>query len=308
MKVLVTGATGFVGACLARRMAEQGHEVHVFARETSNRWRIRDIADQLTEHAVDLTDEAGVQTAVSQIRPEAIFHLATYGGFADQRDTIAIVKANFMGTINLVRACERVGFNIFINTGSSSEYGIKHEPMKETDLAEPLGDYGVSKLASTVFCQSEAAIKKLPIVTVRLFSPFGFWDDPKRLIPYVIQSLLKHEAPRLSTPNSVRDYIFIEDIVHFYQKLAAMPEVATGIYNAGAGRQTSIGEVVAAIRELLGSEIAPVWGAYPAPRVEPAVWLADTSKAARIGWQAQTGLQEGLRRTIEWEKGRLQSN
>ena len=164
MKVLVTGATGFVGACLARRMVEQGYEVHVFSREKSNRWRIADLADRLVDHFVDLTDADCVQTAIERIRPDGIFHLATYGGFADQQDTTAIVGANFLGTVNLLRACERVGFQFFINTGSSSEYGIKQEPMRETTIAEPIGDYGVSKLAATVFCQSEAVQKNLPIL------------------------------------------------------------------------------------------------------------------------------------------------
>jgi nucleoside-diphosphate-sugar epimerase len=305
MKVLVTGATGFVGACLARRMVEQGYEVHVFSREKSNRWRIADLADRLVDHFVDLTDADCVQTAIERVRPDGIFHLATYGGFADQQDTTAIVGANFLGTVNLLRACERVGFQFFINTGSSSEYGIKQEPMRETTIAEPIGDYGVSKLAATVFCQSEAVQKNLPIFTIRLFSPYGYWDDPKRLIPYVIQSFLKQEAPRLSTPHSVRDYIFIEDILRLYQHIAQAPQLPTGIYNAGSGRQTSLGEVVDLIREIVGSTVAPAWGSVGVKRTEPAVWLADTDKTRQIGWQAAIDLREGLRRTIEWEKRRV---
>lgn len=306
MKVLVTGATGFVGACLARHMVAQGHEVHVFTREKSNRWRIQDLLGQMREHFVDLTDADCVQTAISHIRPEGIFHLATYGGFADQQDTTAIVTANFLGTVNLLRACERVGFDFFINTGSSSEYGIKQEPMRETDVAEPVGDYGVSKLAATAFCHSEAVQKELPIVTIRLFSPYGYWDDPKRLIPYVIQSFLKNEVPLLSTTHSVRDYIFIEDILQLYQKMAETPKLAGGIYNAGSGLQTSIGEVVKIIREIMGSEIVPAWGSIGAKRMEPSVWVADTDKTRQLGWQARVDLREGLRRTIEWQKEAVQ--
>ena len=302
MKILVTGATGFVGACLARHMLTQGHDVHIFAREKSNRWRIRDISTQLTSHAVDLADADGVQAAVSQIRPEGVFHLATYGGFADQQDTAAIIAANFIGTVNLVRACEKVGYDFFINTGSSSEYGAKQEPMKETDVAAPLGDYGVTKLASTAFCQSEAALKELPIVTIRLFSPYGPWDDPKRFIPYLIKSLVMNEAPHLSTPHSVRDYIFIEDILQLYQRLAETPKLTGGIYNAGSGVQSSLGEVVDALRDILGSKLEPSWNAVGIKRPEPSVWVADNTKARNLGWSACIGLREGLRRTVEWQK------
>ena len=302
MKVLVTGATGFVGACLSRCLVEQGHEVHIFTRNTSNRWRIHDLADSLQDCPVDLTNQEQVENAVRKIQPEGIFHLATYGGFAEQRNTQTIISANIMGTVNLLRACEQVGFEYFINTGSSSEYGFKSAPMRETDEAAPIGDYGVSKLAATAFCQSEAIAKGLPIVTVRLFSPYGYWDDPKRLIPYVIQAFLNGESPRVSTPQSVRDYVFIEDVLQLYLKLASTPQLAGGIYNAGSGQQSSIGEVVETIRQILGSKITPSWGSIDAKRPEPSVWVADTAKTRELGWTASTGLAEGLRRTIEWHK------
>lgn len=302
MKILVTGATGFVGACLARHMVAQGHDVHVFTREKSNRWRIQDITGQLCEHAVDLTDAESVQAAVSKIRPAGIFHLATYGGFAAQQDTVAIIKANIMGTVHLVRACEKVGFDYFINTGSSSEYGIRQDPMKESDVAAPLGDYGVSKLAATAFCQSEAVLKGLPIVTIRLFSPYGLWDDPKRFIPYVIKSFSNNVIPQLSTPTSVRDYIFIEDILQLYQRLAETPKLSGGIYNAGSGIQTFLGEVVAIIQDILGTEIVPSWNAVGKKRPESSVWVADTSKSRQLGWQPRITLREGLRRSIEWQQ------
>ena len=213
MSILVTGATGFVGACLTRRLLEMGHEVHIVARWTANRWRIADIAPHLVQHDVDLRDAYAVEQAVASIRPDKIFHLATYGGFSFQKDVVAIYAANFLGTVNLVRACEKVGFDCFMHTGSSSEYGIKTGPMKESDLLEPLGDYAVSKAAATLFCRSEALQKGLPIVTLRIFSPYGPWDDPQRLIPYGIDALLNGTAPALSSSASVRDYIYIDDVM-----------------------------------------------------------------------------------------------
>lgn len=85
MRVLVTGATGFVGACLTRKLLELGHDVHIFVRQESNQWRIADIAKELILHSVDLCDAQAVEQAVSVIKPEYIFHLATYGGFSFSR-------------------------------------------------------------------------------------------------------------------------------------------------------------------------------------------------------------------------------
>lgn len=224
-KVLVTGATGFVGACLTRRLVDAGHEVHLCTRAESDRWRIADLLGDVREHEVNLRDRPSVEKAVRSIEPKIICHLATYGGFASQRESTAIYEVNLLGTVNLLRACEQTGFDLFINTGSSSEYGIKSQPMRESDLLEPIGDYGVSKAAASLFCSAEARETCLPIVTLRLFSPFGPWDDPKRLIPFVIKSFLRGEVPKLSTPASVRDYIFIDDVVDSYLHLIENPPV-----------------------------------------------------------------------------------
>ena len=169
MKVLVTGTTGFIGSNLSRRLLELGYEVHSFKRSSSDIWRLVDVRKNIIEHVVDLRDADTVGRNVEKIRPQVVYHCATYGGFADQKDTTAILESNFLGTVNLLKACERVGFDYFVNTGSSSEYGIKSHPMDEGNLQHN-GDYGVSKAAATLFCQSEGRGKQLPIATLRLFS------------------------------------------------------------------------------------------------------------------------------------------
>ena len=308
MKVLVTGATGFVGACLSRRLLETGHEVHAFVRRSANLWRLAEIAPHIVQHDVDLRDAHAVEQAVASIRPGKIFHLATYGGFSFQKDVDAIYAANLLGTVNLVQACEKVGFDCFIHTGSSSEYGIKSVPMKETDLLEPLGDYAVSKAAATLYCRSAALLKGLPIVTLRIFSPYGPWDDPQRLIPYVIASLLSGTVPALSNPAFVRDYIFIDDVIDAYLAVMAADIIAGEIYNVGSGRQTGIGEAVDRIVTVLDNGITPRWGAEPPRKTEPAVWVADTGKLqSHFNWKAATSLEGGLQQTVGWMREHLAS-
>jgi len=302
-RILITGATGFVGACLAHRLAAAGCELHILIRRDSNRWRIAGLAGRMTEHICDLTDAAAVERCVTAIRPDVICHLATYGGFASQQDARAIVEANLLGTMNLLSACAKVGFRLFINTGSSSEYGEKRHAMSEGDLPEPVGVYGVSKVASTLYCRSEAAAKGLPVLTLRLFSPYGPWDDPQRLVPFAAVRLLEGESPRLSSPASVRDYVYIDDVVDCYHSLISGTAVAAGdgIYNIGSGRQSSIGDVVAELERLAGTGVRAVWGERPAARPEPAVWMADISRAReQLGWEPRTSLHDGLAATVEW--------
>ena len=304
MKTLVTGATGFVGACLTRRLVAEGHDVHVFVRPCSDRWRLAGVSGSIAISEVDLRDASAVDEAVAHVSPGVIFHCATYGGYYFQRQPADIIETNFNGTVNLLDACMRRGFDCFINTGSSSEYGVKTIPLTEDVLPEPLGHYSVSKTAATLYCRSIAIEKKLPIVTVRLFSPYGPRDGGTRLIPHVITSLLEGNSPRLASPDSVRDYIFIDDVLDLYLKLASQPSSGE-IINAGSGCQHSVGDVVSEIYRLIGGP-SPEWGATVQKRQEPQMWKADVSKAARLlQWHPQTELREGLRKTVSWFRDNL---
>jgi nucleoside-diphosphate-sugar epimerase len=123
---------------------------------------------------------------------------------------------NIIGSVNLIDSCAKNGFKYFINTGSSSEYGLKNSKMVETDLLEPLSAYGVTKSAFTLAAQSYAKIYKLPIVTLRLFSPYGYFDGQSRFVPTIIKSCLDNIPVNLSNPNYVRDFIFIDDVIDAY--------------------------------------------------------------------------------------------
>lgn len=302
MRILVTGATGFVGACLARRMVQSGHEVSITVREQSDKWRIADMSADLRQHCCDLRDADAVSALVQKVKPDAVFHLATYGGFSFQRDSRTILEANFLGLANLVRACEKIDLDCFVNTGSSSEYGVKDHPMREDEVLEPLGDYGVTKAAASLFCRSEALLKQLPIVTLRLFSPYGPWDDPKRLIPYLIATAMRGEELRLSRPEYVRDFVYIDDVTTAYERVLATRVSPGEIINIGSGVQTSLGELVGHFGSLLPIPHCS-WGAVPAKKVEPERWLADRSKAASLlGWQPEHDLNAGLAKTVSWMK------
>lgn len=306
MSILVTGATGFVGANLLLQLAKTEENLHVFIRENSDVWRIKSIADKINFHYCDLTDKENVKILVSKIKPRKVFHVATYGGYPNQTDFSRVVSTNFLGTASLLDACISEDLECFINTGTSSEYGIKDKRMSENDVPEPIDAYGVTKTAATLYCQSIAKRQNSRIFTLRLFSPYGYLEDSARLIPYVVKNCLDNRELQLSNPDFVRDFIFIEDVIRAYLKVAQTADrLEPGeILNVGSGVQHNLKEVVDIITDLIGYRKEPKWGERPGrPQDAANTWVADIERIKQnTGWIPRTPLLDGIAKTITWFK------
>lgn len=279
--ILITGATGFVGANLARRFLTRSDcVVHILIRQSSNLWRIDSVKGDFRQiHCIDLLDREETVRLAEKVQPDIIYHTAAYGGFPGQQDRTGMIEANLIATMHLVDAAVQAGVPFFIHTGSSSEYGVKAVPMREDDVCKPLSLYGITKLAATNYCAMAGAASSTRICTLRLFSPYGEWEDPSRLYPSIVQALEKGEPPRLSRPQSVRDFIPVDQVVDCYERIAELPFESGDIINVGSGRQQTIQQFYSRIARSMNKEhINPVWG-EAAPRAnEPSVWQADVSK------------------------------
>jgi nucleoside-diphosphate-sugar epimerase len=303
-KVFITGATGFIGSNIARRYLGQGAEVYVNVRETSDTWRIDDILKDLNVVPVDITDYEKLKSSINKIRPDFILHTATYGGSSDQKISEKIITSNITGTLNVLRSCRGLPVDLLVNTGTSSEYGIKNQPMKESHLLEPVTEYGASKAAATLYCQAYAVSEKIPVITLRLFSPYGPYEQKSRLIPSIILTTLQKINPKISSRRFVRDFIYLEDVLSAYDAALDLAETAGKIFNIGSGRQYSVGETVDMIIRLLGNEVSYDVGAPQAWKNEPAIWQADIERAkSELGWEPKFSLEQGLLATINWFKG-----
>jgi nucleoside-diphosphate-sugar epimerase len=300
-KVFISGATGFIGSNLLRRSLNQGADVYINMRKSSNPWRIRDVLKDVSITPVDIIDSLKIKESLRKIRPNIILHSAAYGTSAVQNDTRKIFKTNVGGTINLVQSCMDFSFDLFVNTGSSSEYGIKNAPMHESDILEPINDYGVSKAAGTLYCRSVAVNRNLPIATLRLFSPFGPFEHESRLIPSLILAALQKKKLKISSRSFVRDFIFIDDVLDAYESLLMMKNPSGKIFNIGSGEQRTIGEIADTIARLMGGEDECEIGLPQAWKNEPACWQADLSLAkSELKWKPKFTVEEGLSATINW--------
>src|SRR5580658_1971885 len=136
-RVLVTGGTGFVGANLVRRLLRDGHEVRLLVRPQHAAWRIEEIRRDVQLRVLDMADAASVVKTVGEIKPEWIFHLAAHGAYSWQTDVAEIFQTNLISTTHLLEACLKTGFESFVHTGSSSEYGFKDHAPTETEWVDP---------------------------------------------------------------------------------------------------------------------------------------------------------------------------
>lgn len=301
-RVIVTGAAGFIGANVARRLLDEGLEPFLLTLPSSDQWRLAELNGEARVVPVDLADQGAVARVVSDVKPEWVLHLAAHGGYSWQTDADAILRANVVGTANLLSACRRSGVETFVNTGSSSEYGLKDHPPCEQESIEPNSIYATAKAAATLLCQQAAVSEGMNVSTLRLYSTYGPWEDPNRLIPALAVEGLRGTFPPLVAPDTARDFVWIGDVVDAYLLAARTRHSEPGaVYNVGTGIQTTVGEAAEIARDVLAIDASPSWGSMPPRRWDTDRWIADNTKIrARLGWRATRSFREGFTELASW--------
>lgn len=302
-KILVSGATGFVGANLVRRLIYENYKIFILKRKNSNIWRVKDLIAKISTFDIDLLEEQNLFKLVHKIKPNVIFHLANLGLYGNIDSPIdESIKVNLLGTVNLIESTNELDYECFINTGSSSEYGSKDVPMKESDYCEPSTNYALSKLAGTLYAKSYAKQNKKPLATLRLFSPFGPFDHPSRFITQTILKMLKDENILIKNPNDFRDYIFIDDVIEAYICCIKKSDKLSGeVFNVGRGKQIAIKDLVEMLAKLIGFKGKIIYQDKSSDNKK--MWQADILKAKyKLGWQPEKTITQGLEKTVDWFK------
>lgn len=288
-KILVTGAAGFIGSALSRRLCAHGVEVHGLYRrmppaETAGAWQC------------DLNDLTTLRHIVSAVKPDLIIHLASHVAGARSLELVApTLHSNLVGTVNLLTAATEAGCRRVIVTGSMEE------SRPDNDWPVPNSPYSAAKAAASAYARMFHRLYETPVVILRLFMVYGpGQQDLKKLIPYTALSLLQNRAPEISSGRRQVDWVYVDDVVESFIAAAGTDGIEGQTFDIGSGELATVRTVVERLVELINPGIAPCFGAVAerAFEREPVANVADT--AARLGWRASTPLHQGLAQTAEW--------
>jgi nucleoside-diphosphate-sugar epimerase len=308
VRVLVTGATGFIGSHLAERLVAEGGEVALAIEPGVSQANVASILGKVHVYEVDLRDSQKVRRLLRECQPSRVYHLAAAGVTEPDIDPRRAVQVNVIGILNLLEALRETECDCFVNTGTCYEYGYNTPPMREDQMVAPINAYAASKSAAWLFGNMYHRTRGYPIVTVRPFTVYGPRQGPRALIPQAIISALRGEGFEMTGGEQTRDFTYVDDVVEGYIR-ASISEKAIGqTINLGTGEENHIKDVVLKVLELMGNPVRPLIGALPYRPGE--VWrlCSDSSKARELlDWQPQVSLEDGLRKTIAWYTERNES-
>jgi nucleoside-diphosphate-sugar epimerase len=283
-KVLVTGATGFIGRHLCRELLAHGASVHGFSRKAQR-------ADAITWWQVDVSDYAAMRKALTQIRPNYVFHLASeVTGSRDRSAVLPTLQSNLISAVNVLDLATDLGAERLVLAGSLEE------PTHEDTPSSP---YAAAKAAASMYAQLYAKLYRAPVVMARLFMVYGpAQADIAKLIPYVITQLLSGQTPRLSSGTRPVDWIYVDDVVQGLLRCVTAPNLHGCMIDIGSGQLITIRAVVERIAQIVAPDTYLGFGALPDRPFEQ-VHCADLAATKNmLSWEPAITLDQGLQATI----------
>ncbi len=303
-RVLVTGATGFLGRALTRRLLAAGATTTLLARPATAARLEGELAGRAAVHGAAASDAEAVGRVLAEAAPEVVFHLAA---FTDPSRDLAVseaaLEANLVATAVLARAASAVGVAAFVATGTCEEYGRAETALAETAPLRPLSPYSAAKAAATLWLEMMHRSHGLPAVILRPFLVYGPGQPPDRLVPAAILDALAGRDFAMTDGRQHRELTYVDDVVDGVLRAGVSAAAVGEVVNLASGEERTVRDIVCEIYRRIGGAGRPRPGALPPRPNEMHRFAADTEKAARLlGWRATTPLAQGLERTIAWAR------
>jgi dTDP-glucose 4,6-dehydratase len=309
-RVLLTGASGFIGSHLAEELVRSGASVRAFLHYNSraDEGNLKQLPSEIRREIEivfgELTDPDAVKKAVKGTTQ--VFHLGALIAIPySYVHPFSFIQTNVTGTANILNACLEVGTERLVCTSTSEVYGTANTtPMDETHRLHPQSPYAASKAAADHLAQSYARSFGLPVTVVRPFNTFGPRQSMRAVIPTIIMQALRTRIIEIGSTRPTRDFNYVKDIARGFVAAGATEPVENGdVFNLATGEDHSIREVIELVSNILGVELLVH---ERADRMRPATseverLIGDATKAGQqLGWSPQLTFRQALEKTIEW--------
>ena len=308
MKILITGADGFIGSHLTEMLVNQGHEIIALSQYNSfNNWGwLEDVncKSKIKVLTGDIRDPHYCKHITKDV--DIIFHLAAliaipYSYIAPD----SYVDTNIKGTLNICQAAKENGNIRVIHTSTSEVYGTaQYVPIDENHPMQPQSPYSATKIAADAMAMSFFNAFELPVTIARPFNTYGPRQSARAVIPTIITQIANGvKEIKLGDVNPTRDFNYVEDTCRGFIALAEKDTTIGEIVNIGSNFEISVGDTLNLIKELMGSSIKFVTDKQ---RIRPAnsevfrLWCDNTKIERLTGFKPQIDIREGLQKTIDW--------
>lgn len=304
--MLVTGGTGFIGSHLVHALVERGLEVHVLHRATSAFARLAGVAERVSLWPVEFGDGPALARLCAELRPRTVFHLAGDTGMRFLDPELSQLRASaaeyVRAGLELVLALRAAGtVRVLVRAGGIEEYGRGPAPFSEAQREAPVSPYSAGQVALTHYLQMLQPSLDFDVLSVRPALIYGPAQSDGFLVPALIRACLAGRDFAMTSGQQARDLVFVDDLVDALLLAATTPGLAGQVLNLGSGRAHVVLDVARTIVRLCQASIALQVGSAPARASEIERQLLDSTRAAeRLGWRAETALEDGLAATIAW--------
>jgi nucleoside-diphosphate-sugar epimerase len=310
MRILVTGATGFVGSRLLERLAAiPGHDLYSLQRYVTGRDR-HGVKRDVNVVLCDLCDQTAVKSAVREVQPEVVFHLASISPVSySYGHPNEVMDANLSGTINLAESCLREvpSFKHFLFASTSETFGNGPLPKREDTPQSPNSPYSVSKHAAEKYLLYMWAAYKFPATILRPFNTYGRRDNSDFLVERMVVQMLRGDVVKMGDPTPERDLLYIDDHVDAYLVCFEKPEISIGeTFNFCTGEKLTVRSLAEKLRNMTGFRGQILWNTISPRPLDTHVMYGDSTKAkSLLGWEPKTTLEKGLSSTIDFWRSKL---
>jgi len=301
MKVLVTGASGFIGDHIIPRLEEKGYDVWALERYVTGRY-----AKSKNVKTVfgDLRDHFSIRNIIRQVQPDLVIHLAAISPVSySYEHPIEVLDTNLKGTVNLAEACLREvpHFKQFLYASTSETYGNGPDIKTESTPQNPNSPYAVSKLATEKYLLYLKGGHNFPVTLLRPFNTYGRKRDYHFVVEHAIMRMLTLKTCRMGDLSPTRDFMYVDDHVSAYLTCLENPLAIGETFNFCTGMGVKIKGLVHLVKRLIGFEGEIEWGTKPKRPLDIDVLVGSYEKAEKVlGWRPQYTLEEGLTKTIDF--------